>query len=589
MLDEAVEDGEGVLGLPGKFSTWRSHQADVMSKIVSAIVSGKRFVVAELPTGSGKTMISMAARQVLSAKTLYVCTTKSLQDQFLADFPHAKLIKGRVNYPCGQIRDKFPDITAADCPAKQCILSCPYMVAKKEAMRAELTVMNMAYFLSEMQHVGSFGGRQLIVIDECDTLEDALLEQVAVTISQNDIDTLELGRPTLKTKFEEWRIWAEQAKQIVDKKVVDLKREIAMTTRLDEEEDDWTTVPIALIRRKNMLSRVAAKLGFFLKHVDQHWVWERVEPVPGTRIPGKWVFKPIRVDQFGDLIFEAGENFILMSATILDAFQYERNVGLAKYREQGLVTSLKIGSVFDASRRPIIIKKGIDLTYSKIEQSLGDLPSVVKPILDLYPNDKGVIHAVTYRIAQKLKHSFPERALTHTSINRRNIIEQFKTSSRPIVLVSPSADRGEDFPDDVCRFIIIVKLPFPYLGDPRVSRRLHSMRDGQRWYTLKTVSKVIQMTGRGMRHEEDQCTSYILDSGFKKFYLANKSLFPQWWKDALVWDISNEIAEKGGGVIGEKGEEESTQGAQAISEAIQRDSITTPAIRSNITEWPGER
>jgi len=540
-VDEVLDtdfDGPGVMGLPAKFMTWRHDQASIVSQIIGDIVKGHNFVVAELPTGSGKTMISMASRQILEMKTLYVCTTKSLQDQFLSDFPHAKLIKGRANYPCGQLPDKFPDITADDCPAKKCTLACPYAKAKDEAMRARIAVMNMAYFLSEIQHIGAFKGRQLVVIDEADTLEDALLDQVSVQISQFDIDQLGLGEPEFKTKFDSWKAWAEKAKEKVDKETQELRHEIAMSGRIDEDDEDWSTAPIALIRRKKRLERLAAKMGFFLKHVDQYWVWDRQETYARSGKYFKWVFKPVRVDMFGDVIWKAADNFIMMSATILDTLQYERNVGLAKYRDEGRVSFIRMGSVFDASRRPVIVRPVLDLTFKNKESGMVRLAPEIKRILDAHPNEKGIIHTVTYDIAKTLASAFPGRVRIHTSSTRAAVIQEFKSSPLPLVLVSPSIERGEDFPDDLCRFVVVVKAPYPYLGDPRINRRLHSQKDGQKWYTLKTVSKIVQMTGRGMRHEQDSCTSYILDAGFPKLYRQNRGLFPSWWRDSVIQDES---------------------------------------------------
>ena len=42
------------------------------------------------------------------------------------------------------------------------------------------------------------------------------------------------------------------------------------------------------------------------------------------------------------------------------------------------------------------------------------------------------------------------------------------------------------------------------------------------------------MTGRGMRSADDHCDSYILDANFERFYGQNKSMFPPWWREAVV-------------------------------------------------------
>jgi Rad3-related DNA helicase len=94
-------------------------------------------------------------------------------------------------------------------------------------------------------------------------------------------------------------------------------------------------------------------------------------------------------------------------------------------------------------------------------------------------------------------------------------------------------DRGIDLPDDECRFIIIVKVPFPDLGDRQVSARFYSGGFGKQWYAWQTACSIVQMTGRAVRHETDFADSYILDRQFERFYGQHNSLFPQWWKDSL--------------------------------------------------------
>ena len=552
----------GVMGLPSKFSSVRPGQQPVISSLIKEFASGKRFMVGEMPTGTGKTFIAMMVSQALNVPTIYVCTTKSLQEQFIADFPHAKLIKGRANYPCGRIPQRFPEVSAEDCMGSQCITGCPYARAKEEARKSSLVVANMAYFLNEVQYAKQFANRGFVVIDEADTLEDALLDQVSVQITQFDVEKMKLGKPAFKTKWEEWKLWGIEALKNVRLQEQALEEELKQY----DLEENWATAPVALIREKKFVSRLAGKMGFFLKHVDPYWVWE--EATGRTKSGSsywKWIFKPVRVDQFGDLVWKNGGAFLLMSATILDQRQYERNVGLVPYKEEGLVGGVELQSTFPKERRPVIAKKGIDLTYKNIQKNLPQLEGYIREILDRHPNEKGVIHTVTFNIAQYIARNFPDRVIIHDSRTRASVIRTFKESKRPLVLVSPSVERGEDFPDDVCRFIVVVKLPFPYLGDPRVERRLYSMKDGQRWYQLKTISKLIQMTGRGMRHEEDYCVSYILDPAFKRLFTSQgtRSMFPKWWRESV-------IDEEKGGVYNAKregqGQEEGQEAGVPVSQ-----------------------
>jgi Rad3-related DNA helicase len=51
--------------------------------------------------------------------------------------------------------------------------------------------------------------------------------------------------------------------------------------------------------------------------------------------------------------------------------------------------------------------------------------------------------------------------VSHDTKERDVVIEQFKKSKDPIILVSPSVTTGFDFPYEECQFQIIGKVPWP--------------------------------------------------------------------------------------------------------------------------------
>jgi Rad3-related DNA helicase len=92
---------------------------------------------------------------------------------------------------------------------------------------------------------------------------------------------------------------------------------------------------------------------------------------------------------------------------------------------------------------------------------------------------------------------------------------------------------GVDLPYDKCRFQIIYKIPFPYLGDKQINMR---MKKDQRWYAYKTAMTLVQTYGRGMRADDDSCVTYILDSDIQMLLKSPlyKSLIPEFFKEAIV-------------------------------------------------------
>ena len=89
---------------------------------------------------------------------------------------------------------------------------------------------------------------------------------------------------------------------------------------------------------------------------------------------------------------------------------------------------------------------------------------------------------------------------------------------------------GVDLSDEASRFQVICKVPYPYLGDKLVKKRMHRWKW---WYPMKTAKTIVQAVGRSVRSEEDYAITYILDSDWDRFFSRSKRYFPQGFKDCL--------------------------------------------------------
>lgn len=144
-----------------------------------------------------------------------------------------------------------------------------------------------------------------------------------------------------------------------------------------------------------------------------------------------------------------------------------------------------------------------------------------------------VVHNCTnYKITKYLLENVRTgRFLTHDSTNRDEALKKHVESKDPTVLLSPSMMEGIDLADESSRFQIICKVPFPYLGDLVVKKR---MEINKLWYPYATAKLVIQSLGRSIRNENDHAISYILDGDWENFYFKNRYLFPEEFRASFV-------------------------------------------------------
>ena len=159
----------------------------------------------------------------------------------------------------------------------------------------------------------------------------------------------------------------------------------------------------------------------------------------------------------------------------------------------------------------------------------------IRGVLDRHPDDRVLVHTVSYKLAGAVVGELADAdrpVYTYTSGSERDVaVAQYRATPRA-VLVASSLERGIDLADDDCRVQVVAKVPFPCLGDRQISARLNGP-GGQGWYNTQTVRTIVQMCGRGVRHSEDHASTYILDAGFLKVLKRNRSLFPEWWLEAV--------------------------------------------------------
>lgn len=501
--------------LPDKFQSLTYNQCEAVIQILDAFQDNK-VVVLDAPTGSGKTVIAETVRQLLGQQGLYVCHSKTLQDQFFADFPLSGLVKGRSNY---LPQRKFTGVTCADCNKNEntctwCpdVQNCAYELAKRKALSNPIAVLNSTYFLTECNGPGRFANRGLGILDEADTLESELMRFVEIRITMAMRSKLGLRPPDKITKEEAWIDWVNRSSQIVKNQLIPV----------DPDETDLKT-----IRHAKYVWNLHNRLGLLADGLEnKDWIYT------GSRESPDISFKPVVVDRLGrEFLWGHCGKFLVMSASIISPSLMMDDLGY-----EGSYKSVNMESQFDVKNRLVKVIPVANMSR-KVNEREELLAGIIK-IANRHPDVKILLHTVSYDLAKFIDNALTTKVnrpvYTYTNAGDRDKIVDRYRQGRNGILVAPSLDRGIDFKDDDCRVVVICKVPFPYLGDKQVSQRLYG-KNGQTWYNVQTVRTIVQMTGRGTRHKDDYSTNYILDKQFSGLWQKGKNLFPQWWKDSLDW------------------------------------------------------
>lgn len=521
LVPAATHASWGSPPLPVWVTAFRPHQERAIADIVAAYERGARYVFLDAPTGAGKTLIAEAVRRKLGGKTLYTCTTKTLQDQFVADFPYAKVLKGRSNYPT----INSPLRTAADCAGRACLLcptrqDCPYVIAKDAAIGARLAVVNTAYALAEWSMGGGskMKGRDLAIVDECDLLEGAVMGWSEIRISERQQKKLRISPPEKKTVESAWLDWVEHTTPRVRAAIQNLPTQ-------PEHPDEIAELQF-LSSLEGKLERLKEGL---LSEDKTDWVYTGYEQGGGDI-----VFKSVKVNELApEALWAKASRWLLMSASIISPDEMVESLGIPDDEWEVVY----VDATFPPENRPVYRAPVANMTAKNYDRDLPKLVSAIARIMDEHLHENILVHTVSYKLARDIDYHLGRRGLGHRTMTytrgseREDALDRFK-SSRGMVMLAPSLDRGVDLPGDLCRVQVIAKIPYPYLGDKQVAKRMHT-KGGQTWYRVQTIRTIVQMTGRAVRSADDHATTYILDKQFNRMWKSSQRLFPQWWRDGV--------------------------------------------------------
>ncbi len=554
----------------GREVPYRPHQEEAIRAIVGAYERGIPNVVLDAEVGAGKSVVLVDALRILEqrhkVRAYYTSPRVALVRQLDTDAltaPHVQTVFGRSNYPCPRADDEG-ETTAAegDCvtgpPCGRCRASgyvtpdpllglrskcpackgrgvldlkkwkcpqakeCPYFVHRGAALRGPRATMTADYLtmvtaggLSGEDTRERFGPRDILVVDEADELGDYGVNHMALGLYEG----LRSEAP-----------WVEWFRENVPQ-VLELEEEALDVFSVEATVNLLTGARGALVDVLHSLVRGALREG-----ETRRQRWRKVSVVENLSVRfkgavedlsagGKWVI---------ERAIEKGAPRLLVTPVTSHLFLRRRWWPLAPFRvfssgtfidpefflsEVGLsgepYEHVRVPPAFPAERGPVI-----DASVGYITQKTREevWPLALRRVSELLDRERGrgLIHLHSYLNLRSLQEHLAStvharRIVYHGQGDRNQVLNDWLANGKEdSVLASVNMNRGLDLKDDLARFQISMKCPWPSLGSRRIRRRM-ALPDGALWYEYQALRSEVQSWGRIVRSPNDFGSTYLVD------------------------------------------------------------------------------
>jgi Rad3-related DNA helicase len=296
----------------------------------------------------------------------------------------------------------------------------------------------------------------------------------------------------------------------------------------------FSHMPLCLNEReRDKLLNLSRRIDYMISELEQERTWiVNILPQRDSFEGRPRQFKPIYIDKFLQRkVWYQADKIILSSATIpfrTDLKKWLMRIGLGNKN----YSFHSVPMQFPVNNRLIITScLGGKMTHREEHDSWDENVQIIKEIIKKHPGERGVIHAQSYKRAKNLASELKKyKVFLHDKDEIDGDIIDEWIDSKKLILISPSIKEGVDLKDDLCRFQILLKIPYPSIGDARVKYLLMEKKQWT-WYFNETAKDIIQMYGRAVRSETDHAKFYIVDGSFDDVY--KKASFPEWFEEAI--------------------------------------------------------
>ncbi len=512
----ALTTPQGIL--PDKFQEWRPGQLEAID---AARTCKSRILVQAIPTGFGKSAVYMTLANITGGRTLILTATKALQDQLQQEFgsKDVAIVKGQNAYPCAKSKDHScasgPCKAGAKCPLKD--KGCHYYDAVRAASLSKIVVTNFAYWLvmSLYPSGAAIGDFDNLIVDEAHSAPLLLLDKMTVTFSSEALALVGMSCQAF-TNFTCWVEWLRLLESNTREVVEKMSRNARMVSLSPKRA-----------HRVRLISELSLSVSFAMRFFREGWI------ARADRDCVQLAARTLRPELTEELLFRGIPRIHLTSATVTPT-----TMGIMGLHHSAYTLQDYGHLAFPVENRPVYSMSGPRITRKTTEDEYAYMVHLIDQIVKGRKDaHKGVIHTCSYRLQKIIydRSEYSDIMRANQPHNTAEVVAKFKSTPIPSVLLSPSVSTGYDFPGDDCGFAIIVKVPFPNLGDPILRARMQEERARGKEALLNyiTMQELIQAMGRGMRSADDTCEHFIVDGVFQTWFKKVRHLAPPWFSEAI--------------------------------------------------------
>jgi len=534
----------------------RKEQKEALSFIDSEYQKNKlnKFFLLNLPVGSGKSHLALMIadwyrKNVNKMSRVDIITnSKILQDQYADTYESIADLKGKENYECESYSCSCAQGAEFNRLNKTTCESCPYSFARENYISGGISLTNFyLYILYAIYNpkLMENRGAKVLIVDEAHEFDDVMSDFITIKITESIVKKFKFSNEydivkKLKSvgSINDYVDFLKTLNGEIISTMEDMERGMSSSPR--SAKVDKRDLKISkVLKTKNSdvkvmqlitdLKQYQLKIEVFLKEFKENpnnWVlesnWNEKTKQKELSLEPIWAY-----DYLDKYVFSNYDMVFLMSGTILDKNLFCQLNGLDV--EKAVYYSIE--SPFPVKNRPIYYMPLGKMSYKSKEETFKRYIPYIKKLLDKYKNKKGIIHSNSFELAKWIQESIKDpRLIFHDSQNKDEMLKMHKDSEEATVIVSPSMDTGVSFDNDDARFQIIAKVPYPSLASQKNKLRQSNNPD---WYSWKTVSGLIQMSGRPVRSDKDYADTIIIDGGFGDVIKHSSHFLPDWIQEAI--------------------------------------------------------